>query len=100
MLASEMRPVLHGDVRAAALVLRAVEPKARAALLARMLREADRADAYRLNTGRAHPLWGSGSLMSAAMMRPRAPEPYLDDPEYAGCMAQVFEALVARGGSR
>jgi len=91
-----MRRVLHGDVVAAARVLLATAPERRPGLLGRMLREADAADAHRRATGRAHPVWGTGSLMSAALARTRAPEPYLDDPDYAGCMAQVFEALVAR----
>jgi hypothetical protein len=91
-----MRPVLHGDVAVAGRVLLAAPPPARAALLARMLREADLADAWRQTTGRAHPVWGGGSLMAAAMARPRAPEPFLDDPDYAACLALVFEALVAR----
>ncbi|GGD40686.1 DUF7742 family protein [Sinisalibacter lacisalsi] len=94
-----MRRVLHGDVSAAARVLLAAPVADRAALVARMLREAEAADRYRLATGRAHPLWGSGSLMSAALARPRAHEPYLDEPDYAACMAMVFEALVARAGA-
>jgi hypothetical protein len=91
-----MRPVLHGDVTMAGLALLAAPPGARARLLARMLDEADLADQFRSETGKAHPVWGTGSLMSAAMARPRAREPYLDDPDYAACLAQVFEALVAR----
>lgn len=91
-----MRPVLHGDVVSAARVLLAAGPDRRANLLARMLSEADAADAHRLRTGKAHPVWGTGSLMSAALTRARAKEPYLDDPDYAGCFAMVFDALVAR----
>lgn len=91
-----MRRVLHGDVRAAARALLAVEPAARAPLLKRLFDEAETADAHRLETGRAHPRFGTGSLMAAALAHPVAPEPYLDDPAYAACMALVFEALVAR----
>ncbi|RME16879.1 MAG: hypothetical protein D6801_04575 [Alphaproteobacteria bacterium] len=91
-----MRPVLHGDATTAALVLLAAPPALRPGILRRMLREADAADAWRARTGRAHPLWGTGTLMSAAMRRPRAREPYLDDRDYAACLAMVFEALVAR----
>ena len=92
-----MRRVLHGDVVAAACARLAAPPDARAGLMRRMLAEAEIADRFRLRTGRAHPLWGSGSLMSAALVRPSAREPYLDDPDYAACMVQVFEALI---GSR
>jgi len=91
-----MRPVLYGDVTAAARAMLAAEPVARRRLLLRMLAEAEAADAHRRETGRVHPLWGTGSLMSAALAYPVAPEPCLDDRDYAGCMAQVFEALVAR----
>ena len=61
-----------------------------------MLAEAETADAFRRETGRLHPLFGNGSLMGAALSRARAPEPFLDDPEYASCMAMVFDALVQR----
>lgn len=92
-----MRRVLHGDVVAAACALRAVAPAARPGLIRHMIDEAEMADAYRLATGRAHPLWGTGSLMSAAMARPRAREPYLDEPDYAACMVAVYEALIDHG---
>ena len=95
-----MRPVGHGDVAAAACVLLHAPPEARAGLLARLLAEAETADAYRRELGRLHPLWGNGSLMGAAMGHPRAREPFLDEPDYAACMALVFEALVARGDAR
>ncbi len=61
-----------------------------------MLAEADLADQYRRTTGKRHPLWGDGSLMSVALARPYAPEPALDNPDYAACMALIFEALVDR----
>ncbi len=93
-----MRRVLYGDVRAAARALLAVPQEARGPLLTRLFAEADAADAHRLATGQAHPLFGTGSLMSAALARAVAREPYLDDPAYAACMAEVFEALVARAG--
>jgi len=91
-----MRPVGHGDVSAAACALLHVAADARARLLGRMLAEAETADAYRQETGRLHPLWGNGSLMGAALGHARAREPFLDDPQYASCMAMVFDALVQR----
>lgn len=93
-----MRRVLYGDVRAAARALLAVPSDARGPLLARLFAEAEAADAYRLETGRAHPSFGTGSLMSAALAHDVAREPYLEDPTYAACMAEVFEGLVARAG--
>lgn len=95
-----MRRVLHGDVTAAGRALLAVAPAARPALLVRMLAAADTADAYRQATGRAHPLWGGGSLMAVALARPLGPEPFLDDPDYAACLALVFSALVARSAEQ
>lgn len=93
-----MRRVLYGDVSAAARALLTAPPGARDRLLARMLTEADAAEVYRRDTGRVHPLWGTGSLMSAALAHAVAPEPHLDDPDYAACMALVFKALAARSG--
>lgn len=93
-----MRRVLYGDVRAAARALLAVPEEARERLLTRLFAEAEAADAHRLETGRAHPHYGTGSLMSAALSHRVAREPYLDDPTYAACMAEVFEALVERAG--
>ncbi len=92
-----MRPVMHGDVAAAGCALLRVAPEARFGLMSRLLSEAEAADQYRQETGNIHPLWGNGSLMAAAMARPRAREPFLDDLEYCACMALVFDALLGRG---
>lgn len=91
-----MRPVLHGDATAAARALLAVPPTERCEVLHRMFAEADRAEAFRSRTGRAHPTLGAGSLMAVAMTRPRAPEPVLNDPDYAACLALLFTALAER----
>ena len=93
-----MRPVGHGDVSAVACALLPAQRCMRPRLLERILAEVETADAYRRETGRLHPLWGNGSLMGAALGHARAREPFLDDPDYAACMALVFEALVARHG--
>ena len=46
-----------------------------------MLEKAHAADRFRKNCGRAHPLWGNGSLMAAALTEcGRAGEPRLSDP--------------------
>ncbi|HGG06649.1 MAG TPA: hypothetical protein ENK28_14415 [Aliiroseovarius sp.] len=91
-----MRPVLHGDISASACVLYLVPPAERGRVLRDMLAEADLADQFRRRTGKGHPLWGDGSLMSVALARPYAREPVLDNPDYAACMAMIFEALVDR----
>jgi len=93
-----MRPVLHGDVVAAARALRAVPAAQRPRLVRRIIAAAEFADRYRRRVGRAHPDFGGGSLMAAAGAWPRRPEPLLDDPDYLGCLACVIEALLARNG--
>lgn len=89
-----MRPVMHGDVIAAARVLYARPEDDRADQIERLLIQARRADRYRRETGRIHPFWGDGSLMSAALALTPPPEPALADEEYCACLAQVFEALI------
>ena len=91
-----MRPVLHGDLVAAARALRAVPGADRAALMRRMLAQAGWADAYRRALGRAHPEWGDGSLMAAAARFPQAREPFLSDAEWLDCLWVAVSALLAR----
>ena len=89
-----MRPVLHGDVAAAARALYPLQAGARPAALDAMFRRAAWADAYRARTGRVHPVWGDGGLMAVALGR-EVPEPPLSDLAYCDCLAQVLESLAA-----
>jgi hypothetical protein len=89
-----MRPVLHGDIVAVARVLYARPAGERGLVLKRLIQAADWADGFRRATGRMHPVWGDGSLMTVALAAKPPPEPRLDDVEYCGCMAMVFEALI------
>ncbi len=91
-----MRPVLHGDVSNAARALLHVPKRLRDDLCARMIREADAADEFAKRHGRLHPLWGNGSLMSAARKRVLADEPGFDDPEYCMCFEMVLRGLIER----
>ncbi len=91
-----MRPVLHGDVSAAARVLLAVPPAAREGVCARMIREAEQAHVFMLRSGHPHPVWGNGSLMAAARRRVMRDEPGFDDAEYCRCFAMVLRALIVR----
>lgn len=91
-----MSPLVHGDVTAAARVLLSVPAASREALAVRLLREAACADAHRLSTGRAHPVWGNGTLMSAALAHGPAPEPALDDQDYLSCLGSVIDALLGQ----
>jgi len=91
-----MRPVLHGDVVAAARALLGAAPAARPDLVARMIEDAGIADRWRRRTGLLHPTKGNGSLMAAAAAWPQAPEPFLSDRDYLDCLRTVIEALIAR----
>lgn len=88
-----MRPLLYGDISAAARVLYAAPAQTRAALCQQMLAEAEDALDFARSTGRIHPVHGNGSLMAAARKRPLPPEPGFDDPDYRRCMAQVLQAI-------
>ncbi|CUH47898.1 DUF7742 family protein [Ruegeria atlantica] len=89
-----MRPVLHGDVSAAARVLLNAPPSDRERLCTRMINEAELADIYVGHTGRLHPLFGNGSLMTVARTRPLANEPSFDDLKYCQCFEMVLRCLV------
>jgi hypothetical protein len=91
-----VRPVLHGDLVAAARALLAVAPRLRPGLARRMLRSAELADRHRRLYGRPHPRFGGGSLMAAAAAWPMRPEPSLDDPDYLECLQSMLAALRAR----
>lgn len=95
-----MRPVLPGDVSAAARALLAVPPAERLDLARRLLLEADAADRYRRRFRRAHALWGNGTLRAAALARRLAPEPCGDDPDHLECQFLLIEALLARALAR
>jgi hypothetical protein len=90
-----MRPVLHGDVSSAARVLLNVPNAIRADLSARMIKEAEAADAVFQTTGRSHALWGNGSLMGAARKRVLADEPSFSCSDYCACFEMILRALIA-----
>ena len=88
-----MRPPGHGDVIAAARVLRMQPAGRRRWCLARLLAEARAADNWCLARGGLHPRWGDGSLMSAALRRRPVPDFGPRDAEYCACLALVAETL-------
>ena len=88
-----MRPVLHGDISNAARALLYVPEALRASLCERMIQESEAADEYVGRVGRLHPMWGNGSLMSAARKRMLADEPTFDDIEYCACFEMVLRRL-------
>ena len=92
-----MRRPLHGDVVSVARVLAGTRPDRRPWVLRRLFREADLAAGFVRRSGRAHPVWGDGSLMVAALKRRPRPEPSLEDGDYCRCLAMVFDVLAGRG---
>lgn len=81
------------DVIAAARMLIAVPADQRRGRLRNLFDEAGKANAYRRQNGRPHPLWGDGSLMSAALRRHQSAEPSLDDRMYRDCLILVLQSL-------
>ncbi|NOD34206.1 MULTISPECIES: hypothetical protein [unclassified Ruegeria] len=88
-----MRPVLHGDVSAAARALLTVPQAERTRLCVRMIHEAELADEHLKNTGRLHPIHGNGSLMAVARNRALADEPGFDNLQYCQCFETVLHHL-------
>ena len=86
---------MHGDVVAAARVLYSMPESLRDAAIAQLLQESVWANRHRKAHGRVHPVWGDGSLMSAALNRRPVAEPPLSDADYCDCLARVFEALIS-----
>lgn len=64
--------------------------------MARVLDEARVAGHWIAKTKTCHPVWGDGTLMSAALRRGQSPHFPMSDPEYAACLADVARA-VSRG---
>ena len=62
-----MKPVIYNDVLAAVSAISDLPPQRRRSAIARLLDEAERADAYRVTHRAAHPVFGDGSLMAAAL---------------------------------
>jgi len=88
-----MRPVGLGDLAAAAWALAAVAPARRPGLMARILAQAEAADRFRARAGRAHPRFGNGSLMAAALAHPQAPRAP-GDPDGLAILALALGAVL------
>lgn len=89
-----MRPVLHGDISAAARALLAAPPSERDRLCSRMIQEAELADKHVIQTGKLHPIFGNGSLMAVARNRKLVREPNFDDLQYCQCFEMVLCHLI------
>ncbi len=93
-----MRPLLPGDLDQAARAMLAVPEPRRGALARRLVAEARAADRYRRRCGLAHPRWGDGSLMAAAMRHPQLPLGPVIDAAQLAALRQLLGAL--DGGGR
>lgn len=52
------------------------------------------ADRYRSRFGKAHAVYGNGTLASCCAKHRRSVEKRLDNTEYADCMIKALEAVV------
>lgn len=91
-----MRPVNLADIEVAARVLMAVEEDDRPKTMADIIARADVADRWRRKLHRPHPVYGTGTLMSAAQAYSKAPRPLCIARDELYAYAVVIEALVAR----
>lgn len=89
-----MRRCLPGDlIEAATLLAASAEP---ALLIDRLADQADAAHRYAKRFGRAHPLWGNGSLMARALIEtgPRHKTPH--SARFLSALAMVAAHLASR----
>ena len=93
-----MRPVTLADIEAATQAVMAAGEEARQTFAATLLSQARRADRYRRKSGRAHPRFGDGTLLSAALCHPRAARPACFDAGWLDALAHVLRALAQSDG--
>lgn len=79
---------------AAARVLLAVPAPQRQFVARAILAEAHLADVQRINTGRLHPQFGNGTVLSAALTRPCAEPKSPGDIDYLRCIAAVLAVVL------
>ncbi len=91
-----MRQLAPADLAVAARALLQVPEEARIRCAEMLLSQSQAADAYRKRFGRAHPLWGDGTLESVARGRDLAPAQPMTNSDYLSCMAIVLEAVLSR----
>ena len=88
-----MRPVLHQDLVALARCMLMLPKNTRRRFSERTVAKAFLADAARRSSGKAHPLFGDGTLQSACGTNPMARERFLDDPDYADCLVTALQVV-------
>lgn len=93
-----MLALLMGDACSAARALLATRPGRRDWVLRRIFAEARRAGQWRRAGLGPHPVYGDGSVMTAALRRPTLAEPDLTDPDYCACLIMVLNAARSCAG--
>lgn len=89
---------MHGDLVAVARSLLPVPSQDRPECVARIVERAQAADLFRKKFGRAHPLWGDGTLRAVVAGASLPPEPPLSDGRYLQCLIAVLHVLAGRAG--
>lgn len=90
-----MRAVLPGDLDAAMAVLLTFSDPERPDVAAQLLARAHTADHYRKRMGRAHPIFGDGSIMAAARSFGEGAHLRSDGPLCPKALRIVLEAIEA-----
>ena len=88
-----MRPVQLADLEVAVRVLLAMPGPARHQMVIQLYQEASIAEQYRKTTAKLHPLYGNGTLMSAAQKYAMMPRKAFCDADYLRCMAILATEL-------
>jgi hypothetical protein len=89
-----MRAVRVGDLDEALRVLLAQPEGDWPQLVREMLDRAHAADKLRKRTGRSHPQWGTGSLMSQARSRQQAAYPLRHDSNALAALVALATAIL------
>jgi hypothetical protein len=92
-----MRPIHLSDFDVMVRVLLQAPAETRAPLAAKLVHAADIGDRYRKKLRRIHPLFGDGTLTSAAQEQPRRAHPRHCDRSYRACLQIVLAALAEQG---
>ncbi|MCL3883721.1 hypothetical protein [Marivita sp. GX14005] len=91
-----MRPVIYNDVLAAVSFAASIPPDGRKAAIARIIADAEAAARYRMRSGAAHPVFGDGCLMAAALRHGRRGSTSFACPDALDAWLCVLGALRAR----
>ena len=88
-----MRTVVPGDLIAAAQVLQLVPPDCRKSTADRIVANAHAADQFRKRLGRAHEIWGNGTLAAAVFRMQHATGNPLETKEGTEAALAMVTAL-------